>query len=105
MPYETIDDLTMRYEENGILVVEELDKKVLTKGAWATLVFKYRQWDARKDAYGPVQYSIRRYQKRNGEYRQQSKFTISSRDQATKLIDILSGWIGEDEAPTEQAAE
>lgn len=45
--------------------------------------------------YGPEKYGIRRYQKRNGEYRQQSKFTISSADQARKIIEILQGWIGD----------
>ena len=36
---------------------------------------------------------IRRYKKSGGEYRQQSKFTISSAEQARKIVDALSGWI------------
>lgn len=93
-----VDDLTMDYTEEGVLVVKELDKAVLTRGAWATVVFKYQEWDRRKEDYGPVRFSIRRYRKRDDEYRQQSKFNISSVDQAGKLIDILQGWIQEESA-------
>lgn len=89
----TIEELTINYEEDGIAVVKETDKAVLSKGAWATLVFRYQEWDRAKQTYGPDKYTIRRYKKSDGEYRQQSKFTISSPDQARKLIDILGAWI------------
>ncbi len=100
----TVEELTMNYEEDGVLVVEELDKEVLTKGAWATVMYKFRQWDWKKEAYKPPQYSVRRYRKMNGEYRQQSKFTISSDDQARKIVETLSRWAeqGADDAPVEQ---
>lgn len=93
----TIDELTVNYEENGKLIVKELDKEVLTRGAWTTIVFKYQQWDHRKDDYGPDKFVIRRYRKMGGEYRQQSKFTISSRDQAQKIIQTLGKWVEEAE--------
>ncbi len=95
---ETVDELTIEYIENGVTTVKELDKKVLTKGAWATLVYRYQDWDNRKSEYSPVKYSIRRYQKRDGTYRQKSKFNISSRDQALKIIEILTTWTQEEEA-------
>jgi hypothetical protein len=91
----TVDDLTVNYEENGILVTKELDKIVLTKGAWATIIYKYQNWDKAKSAYGPNVYTIRRYQKRNDNYMQKSKFNISSNDQAQKIINALTGWINE----------
>ena len=50
-------------------------------------------WNRAKGEYGPDKYTIRRYQKRNGEYQQKSKFNISSRDQAEKIIAALQGWI------------
>jgi hypothetical protein len=88
-----IDDISINYEEDGQLVVEELDKEILSRGAWTTIVFKYRQWEQSKDAFGPERFSIRRYRKINDEYRQQAKFNISSADQARKLIGALSKWI------------
>jgi len=89
----TVDELTVNYEEDGVVIVKEIDKAVLTKGAWATVVFRYQEWDKAKEAYGSDKYTIRRYKKSGGDYRQQSKFTISSPDQARKLIDVLETWM------------
>ena len=89
----TIDELTVSYTEDGIETVKELDKVVLTRGAWSTIIFRLQDWDRKKECYGPDKYSIRRYQKRNGEYKMRSKFVISSKDQATQLIEVLSKWI------------
>ncbi len=79
---ETIDEITIDYSEDGIELVKQLDKEVLTKGAWSTIIYKYQDWDKRKEEYSQVKYTIRRYQKRNGEYMQKSKFNISSKEQA-----------------------
>lgn len=92
---ETIDELTVEYTDDGVVTTKELDKVVLTKGAWSTILFRYQDWDRKKEEYGPEKYTIRRYQKRNGEYRQKSKFNISSKDQAKQLIDALQSWIKE----------
>mgnify|MGYP000456699226 CR=1 FL=1 len=90
---EHIDDLTINYEEDDLLVVKELDKAVLSKGAWTTIMFRFQQWDKKKEAYSPDRYTIRRYRKLKGVYKQQNKFNISSRDQANKIIEVLSGWL------------
>jgi len=95
MAASTIDELTVAYEENGVETVKELDKEVLTKGAWSTIVFKYQSWEAKNQAYSPDRYTIRRYQKRNGEYVLKSKFNISSADQAKKVIEVLTKWTAE----------
>lgn len=89
---ETVDDLTVEYFEGELMTVKELDKVVLSKGAWATLMFRYQDLDRAKGEFGPDKYTIRRYQKRNGEYSQRSKFNISSRDQASAIIDALTRW-------------
>ena len=88
-----VEDLSVSYEEDGIETVKQLDKQILTKGAWSTIIFRYQDWNRAKGEYGPDKYTIRRYQKRNGEYQQKSKFNISSRDQAEKIIAALQGWI------------
>ncbi len=88
-----VEDLTVSYEEDGIETVKQLDKQILTKGAWSTIIFRYQDWNRAKGEYGPDKYTIRRYQKRNGEYQQKSKFNISSKDQAEKIVAALQGWI------------
>lgn len=90
---ETIDDLTVSYFEDGVETVKQLDKKILSKGAWTTIIFKLQDWNKAKADYSPVKFSIRRYQKRNGVFVQRSKFNISSADQATKIISALNGWL------------
>lgn len=94
---ETVDELSIDYSEDGMLLVKQLDKKVLTKGAWSTIIYKHQDWDKRKEEYGKPKFSIRRYQKRNGEYIQKSKFNISSEAQALDLIEALQGWLAETE--------
>ena len=86
-----VEDITINYEEDGVLIVKELDKVVLSKGSWSTILFKYQQWEKNKNDYGPERFSIRRYRKIDEEYRQQAKF----KDQAVKLIDALQNWINE----------
>ena len=93
MPNTTVEELSVNYMEGDQQLVRELDKAVLSKGAWATLLFRYQEWDKAGQAFGPDKYCIRRYKKVGGEYRQQSKFTISSPDQARKIIEILQGWL------------
>ncbi len=90
-----IEELTIQYEEDGQLLVKELDKEVLTKGAWATLVYRYQNWSRAKEEFGKEMFTIRRYQKRNGEYMPKSKFNISSADQAKKIIAVLQKWTDE----------
>lgn len=92
----TIDEITINYEEDGVLIVKELDKVVLSKGAWTTIVFRYVQWDRTREEYGPDRFVIRRYRKINDEYRSQSKFNISSTDQARKIVAALNSWIDEE---------
>ena len=90
---QTPDDLTITYSEDGVDIVKELDKVVLSKGAWTTILYRYQDWDRAKEVYSGDKYSIRRYQKRSGEYFQKSKFNISSKAQAQAIVEALQGWM------------
>lgn len=80
------------YDEDGQLVVKELAKEYLSKGAWQTIFFKYQEIDPKTGDFGEPKATIRRYQKRDGSLRQRSKFNISSAAQAQKMADILKRW-------------
>ncbi|MDX1836409.1 hypothetical protein DIZ81_01730 [Legionella taurinensis] len=95
---ESIDEITIAFADDGIETTKELGKEILSKGAWTTILFRYQDWDNTQKAYGPVKYSIRRYQKRNNQYWMKSKFNISSNEQARKIIDTLSQWLVEDDS-------
>ena len=92
---ETVDEISITYEEDGQVLVKEIDKEILSSGAWATIVFRYQDLDKAKGEYGPDKFTIRRYQKRDGQYQAKSKFNISSAAQAKKLIEVLSKWTKE----------
>ena len=98
---ETVDELTINFEEDGVLKVKELDKYVLTKGAWATMMYLYQDFDRAKEEYGQKKVAIRRYQKRDGEYAYRSKFNISSISQAKQVVEALQKWIDEAESEAE----
>jgi len=89
------EDLTIDYEEGGIKTTKEIDKVILSKGAWTTILFRYRNWDHAANAYGEDKFTIRRYQKRSGEYTPRSKFNITNVKQAQKIVDTLQQWIDE----------
>jgi hypothetical protein len=90
---ENVEELSVRYEDGGIETVKELDKKILSKGAWATVIYRYQDWEANKQQYSADKFTIRRYQKRNGEYQQKSKFNISSEKQAQEIVAALQDWL------------
>jgi hypothetical protein len=93
---QTVDDLTCAWEQDGEQVVEELDKHILSKGAWVTLMFHYRERKPDK-TWSPSKVRIQRYKKVRGKYIPQSKFNISSKKQALMIVDKLQDWYSEDE--------
>jgi hypothetical protein len=88
----TADDLSIDFEEGGILTTKQTDKVILSKGAWVTILFRYQNWEAANSAYGEDKYTIRRYQKRNGEYTPRSKFNITNAKQAKLIVETLQDW-------------
>jgi len=89
---ETIEEITMNFEEAGVQIVKELEKEVLTKGAWSTIMFFYQELDRKTGEFGPQKISIRRYRKMSGVYKQQSKFNIGSEKQAKQIVEIINKW-------------
>ncbi|MDX8391458.1 MAG: hypothetical protein R8K53_02665, partial [Mariprofundaceae bacterium] len=73
---------------------KQLDKVILSKGAWTTIMFRYQNWSSADKTYGEDKFTIRRYQKRNGEYAPRSKFNITNAKQAGMIIEALQGWVG-----------
>ncbi|MFH1060950.1 MAG: hypothetical protein V1797_19985 [Pseudomonadota bacterium] len=86
-----IDDLSIEYEEDGELVVEQLDKLVLNRGAWTTVLFLYRERDAKTGEFGPAKAGLRRYQKSKGEFRKRDAINLTEKT-TPLLIDKLKEW-------------
>ena len=94
---ETIDELTIHYEEDGQVLRKENDKEVLSKGSWTTIMFLYQDLDRKTGDYGQQKVSIRRFQKREGSYLQRSKFEISSANQALAICRKIQDWFPADD--------
>jgi hypothetical protein len=91
METENVEPTIEQVDENGELTVKELAREYLSKGAWSTIAFLYQEKD--KDGnFGEAKVSLRRFQKFNGVYKQRSKFNVSSKAQAEKIIEILKEW-------------
>lgn len=95
---EKLEDLTLDFndETTGKLVRKTLDKAVITKGAWSTVAFLFAEADKKTGELTEPKVSIRRYKKQNDQYREQSKFTISSANQARQVVEILNRWFPAD---------
>ena len=92
---ETIEEVSYNYEDEGKLVRKEIKKEILTKGAWATVMFLYQELDRKTEAWGPPKVSIVRFKKSGGVYRKQSSFNISSEKQARQIVEVIEKWYAE----------
>jgi hypothetical protein len=95
---ETIEELSYNYEDEGVLVRKELDKVVLTKGSWATVMFLYQELDKAANKFRAPKIAIVRFKKFRGAYRKQSSFNVSSEKQARQITEVFEKWYAKMEA-------
>jgi hypothetical protein len=89
---ETLEELTYDYEEEGTLVRKEIDRVVLTKGGWATMMFLFQELDRASGKFRAPKMAIVRFKKSKGVYRKQSSFNISSEKQARQIAEVFERW-------------
>ena len=89
---ENIEDLSIEKWEEGIEVVKVLEKKILSKGAWATIMYLYQEINKKTKEYNPPKAKIVRYRKLKGEYKPKSKINISNAKQAIEIAKVLQEW-------------
>lgn len=85
------DELTIQWEEDGQVVVEELDKVIIQKGVWCTVLYRFRQLDPKTGEFGPAKAALRRYQKSRGYYRKKDSINLSEKS-APLLVEKLREW-------------
>lgn len=89
---QSLDELTVNWEENGERKVRELDKHVLSEhGAWATVLFLFEE-RAPDGSFRAPKVQIRRYQKRRSGWVVHSKFVIPNDEQALAIARVLERW-------------
>ncbi len=89
---ETLEELTYDYEDEGVLVRKEIDRVVLTKGSWATIMFLFQELDRQSGKFRAPKMAIVRFKKSKGSYRKQSSFNISSEKQARQIAEVFETW-------------
>lgn len=93
---DPLADLTVRFEENGVVQVEELARVVLASSpAWATVAFLARERERESGALHAPRVSLRRYKKRGGRFVVDKHFTLTNRSQADALVGALTSWFAE----------
>src|SRR5450432_3793478 len=101
---ETLDELTYNYEEDGKVVRKELERTVLTKGGWATMMFLFQELDRNSGKFRAPKMAIVRFKKSKGVYRKQSSFNISGEKQARQIAEVFEQWYPKIQAATQTAA-
>ena len=91
---ENINDITVAYEEDGELLVEELEKVILNRGAWTSILFRYRERDRQSGQMGAPKATLRRYQKYQGVFKKRDAINLSA-DTARTLVTTLTAWLDE----------
>jgi hypothetical protein len=86
-----IDELTIQYEEEGQVLIEELDKLILNRGAWTTILFLYREWNAKTEDFSLPKAGLRRYQKTGGAFRKRDGINLTEKS-IPMLIAQLQSW-------------
>ena len=101
---ENINDITVNYEDEGEVLVEELDKVILTRGAWTSILFRYRERDRQTGTMGAPKATLRRYQKHNGLFKKRDAINLSA-EAARALTGTLEQWLNEGLLGGQAAAE
>ena len=93
----TVEDLTVNWvDENGVEQVAELDKHVLSKGSFSTVMFKFVARDKKDPYMEKPKLGVRRYRKVCGKYKYAGKFNFSSTKQLLEFVEMAEEMFAEE---------
>lgn len=87
------ENMSINAEKAGVQVIKELDREVIMSGAISTVLYRYKEWDAKKDEYGYDKYTIMRIQSRGGVYTVRSNVNITCARHAEMIVTVLGKWV------------
>jgi len=85
-----LDDVTYDLEVDGEQVRRVIHRKVLEKGAWATVAMVYEE-RASDGSWKPRKLALIRLQKMRDAWKKHAAMTLSGAD-ALALADAMTGW-------------
>jgi|SRR5450432_1326369 len=89
---ELLDELTYDREDDGVLVRKQLERVILERGAWATVLFVYQELDRDTGAFHAPRMTIVRFKKWRGAFRKHASFSIEGAQQARQLAVVFERW-------------
>jgi hypothetical protein len=89
---DSLDEASYDQEVDGVLVRRQLERVVLARGAWATVMFLYEELDRETGGFGAAKIAVVRFRKLRGAYRKQSAFAIAGAAQAREVNAVLARW-------------
>jgi hypothetical protein len=89
---DALDELTYDREDDGVLVRKQLERVVLARGSWATVLLLFQELDRATGAYGGAKVAVLRFQKWRGGWRKHAAFTLAGEAQARELAAALDRW-------------
>ena len=93
MAMDNLDDLTVHWaDEDGQVLVNELEKRIVQRGSWATVLFRYEERDRKTGEMQGPKFALRRYRKRGDRYEVHAKFVLTSPEQAHDVAATLLEW-------------
>ena len=87
---QMVEELTVEWIEDGEMRVKQLAKRILSRGKWVTIAFKFQELDPQTKQYRRPKLSVRRWRWINGKYKYQSKFNISGVKQLMEIMEFGS---------------
>lgn len=87
--FENISDISIATEQDGQVMIKQLEKNIIETGAFPVLLFRYQTWSEKENRFDEEEYLLMRYQRKHEQYVPIAKFRISSREQAEKIAEAL----------------
>ncbi len=101
-----LDELDFNVDgDDGQMVRRQLEKVVLSRGVWATVLFLYQDRDRQTGDWKAPRMSIVRFQKWKGAYRKHSGFSVTDQEQANALLEVFERWTPRMQAQTDSDAD
>lgn len=88
------DELTYDLEDDGRLVRRQLDRRLWTRGAWATGIYRFEELDPATGAWRPARAALVRFRKLHGGWKRHAAINLSAAV-AGELGATLARWFAE----------
>ena len=104
---ESLDELSYDLEQEGVLVRRQIDRVVVSRGAWATVMFLYEELDptSKTGTFRAAKIAVVRFRKLRGAYRRHSAFSLASVTEARELTAVFERWFEKMDATAPAEAE